>query len=863
MKLLAVDSNSVLNRAFYGIKVLTTKDGTYTNGIYGFLNILLRICEEVQPDAIACAFDLKAPTFRHKRYEGYKAQRKGMPEELAVQLPILKELLEALGYVIVACEGYEADDILGTLSAASCAGGNACVIATGDRDSLQLVNDCVTVRLATTKMGRAESTLYDVAAIEEKYGVTPKELIEVKALMGDSSDNIPGVAGIGEKTALDLIQRYHTVDYIYENLETLEIKPGVRQKLAAGREQCYLSRELAEICCAAPVPTDLGHYLRQRGNPARAYQLLARLEMFSLIEKFGLTPGELAEEESPAPQAARPLPVETATLSQVRELTAGEQVDALLEFEGDDLSGFVLHGGEKLLRADLQAPEFSQMVENLVENVGKLRTTGSKRLYRYGYKNNKDIQIVKFDGELAAYLLSPTSSDYSVGRLAAEYQLTVPPVEGEDLPQMVLDAAVFPALCDLLEQKIEAYGQTRLLAEVEQPLARVLASMEWIGFTLDTDGLQAFGAQLEVDLAQLEERIYGYTGSRFNLNSPKQLGEVLFGQLGLPTRKKTKSGYSTNADVLESLKGKHPIIGDILEYRKLSKLKSTYVEGLMKVVGEDGRVHTSFQQTETRTGRISSIEPNMQNIPVRTELGSNLRKFFRAAPGKVLVDADYSQIELRVLAHIAQDQNMIAAFASGEDIHTQTASQVFNLPPLFVTPLMRSRAKAVNFGIVYGIGAFSLSQDIGVSVAEADSYIKEYLKTYGGVKAYMENTKAKAREDGYVTTLMGRRRYLPELQASNRNTKAFGERVAMNTPIQGTAADIIKIAMIRVFDRLAAEGLASKLVLQVHDELIVESPENEAEQAARILKEEMEGAVALSVPMQVDVGTGSSWYDAK
>ena len=864
MKLLAVDSNSVLNRAFYGIKVLTTKEGIYTNGIYGFLNILLKLCEEVQPDAIACAFDLKAPTFRHLKYEGYKAQRKGMPQELADQLPLLKELLEALGFVMVTCEGYEADDILGTLASASCSQGESCVIATGDRDSLQLVDDCVTVRLATTKMGRAQADVYDVAAIQEKYGVSPRELIEVKALMGDSSDNIPGVAGIGEKTALDLIGRYHSIDYIYSHLDSLDIKAGVRQKLAAGEEICRLSRELAEICRTAPIPTDLEHYRRQPGDPARAYQLLAKLEMFSLIEKFGLTDaGGPGEDPAVQEKEAGPLPVGKLTLEELTHQLEGE-AHMLFSFAGDEMEAMALYTGEKVLWADRQEGEsFDALAQLVEERAAQLRTWGSKSLYRWGYRRGKTLPVVAFDSQLAAYLLSPTSSDYSVARLGAEYQLTTPPVEEQAQPQWVSEGAVFPALCRLLEEKIEEYSQGKLLREVEQPLARVLASMEWLGFALDTQGLAQFGRQLDLDLDQLEKRIYQYAGEEFNINSPKQLGEILFGRLGLPAKKKTKSGYSTNAEVLDSLRGKHPIIEDILEYRKLAKLKSTYVEGLLKVVGPDGRVHTSFQQTETRTGRISSTEPNLQNIPIRTEIGSNLRRFFHAREGARLVDADYSQIELRVLAHIAQDANMIAAFASGEDIHTQTASQVFGLPPLFVTPVMRSRAKAVNFGIVYGIGAFSLAQDIGVSVAEADRYIKDYLKTYSGVQKYMDETKAKAKEEGYVTTLLGRRRYLPELQASNRVTRAFGERVAMNTPIQGTAADIIKIAMIRVFDRLAAEGLASRLILQVHDELIVESPLDEVEQVKTILREEMEGAMTLSVPLKVDTGVGENWYDAK
>ncbi|WP_147539067.1 DNA polymerase I [Anaerotruncus rubiinfantis] len=861
MKLLAIDGNSILNRAFYGIKALTTKNGEFTNGIYGFLNILLKLLEETQPDAVACAFDLRAPTFRHQMFEGYKAQRKGMPEELASQLEPLKELLAALGYKIVTKEGYEADDILGTF-AKSCAGrGDECVIATGDRDSLQLVGERTTVRLATTKMGQASSTVYDVAAVMEKYGVPPRELIDVKALMGDASDNIPGVTGIGEKTALSLIAQYHDLDYIYDHLDELEIKPGVRAKLAADKEMAYTSRTLAKIDCDVPIDADPESYRRAEPDAAKAGALFARFEMFKLADRWGIDPTAAAADpalEESAPQAVLQVSCDPGELSAL--FTDKKAIDLLIEWDDDQPKAVAAAVPGRLILAD-----GAKLNEILGFSAG-LRIWSSKPLYRYLYSFDKNIQNINFDGELAAYLLSPTTSSYAPQPLAAQYNV-VPCVFETEIPSeyasIAADGAVITALHDKLAAEIEATGQQKLLYEIEMPLARVLAAMECEGFALDTDALREYGADLDGRIGELEDGIYRHAGHSFNLNSPKQLGDVLFVDLGLPAKKKTKTGYSTNADVLDSLRGKHPIIELILEYRKLSKLKSTYVDGLLKVVGPDGRVRSTFQQTETRTGRISSTEPNLQNIPIRTAEGSKMRRFFKARPGWKLIDADYSQIELRVLADLAGDKNMIAAFKSGQDIHTTTAAQVFGLPELMVTPALRSRAKAVNFGIVYGIGAFSLSQDIGVSVAEADSYIKNYLATYAGVRKYMEDTIVFARENGYVKTLFGRRRYLPELAASNKVTQAFGERVARNTPIQGTAADIIKIAMVRVFERLRREKMQAKLILQVHDELLVEAPEQEVPLATIILKEEMEHAITLKVPLVADANVGDNWLDAK
>lgn len=863
MKMLAIDGNSILNRAFYGIKLLSAKDGTFTNGIYGFLSILLKITADVQPDAVAIAFDLRAPTFRHKRYEGYKAQRKGMPEELAQQMPILKELLSYLGYTLVEKEGFEADDILGTLAAACTAAKNECVIATGDKDSLQLINDYVTVRLAGTKMGQPDTTLYDTAVFRERYNVYPIQLIDLKAIMGDSSDNIPGVKGIGEKGAIDLISRYNSLENIYENIDTIDVKPAALQKLKDSRDMAFLSKELATIFCEVPIPTDFDSYRRTDIQHGEAARLLSRLEMYKMLERLGVNPSAAPAATDDTPAEAAP----TLTITPLEDMLPLLEdnhvgtIDLLCRWEGDTFKRCAI-----IFKGKLAFTESRTIFGRLLSKPWKLRTENCKQIYRHGCISGTAVQNIIFDSELAGYLANPNSTNYSIMALSQSANAQAHNILG-DIPEayeeLRADCLLFTSLCDNMMKEIAENGQEELLYEIELPLARVLASMELIGFEVDTDALTAFGKELDVDILRHQKHIYECAGHEFNINSPAQMGEVLFGELELPAKKKTKTGYSTNVDVLEGLRGKHPIIESILEYRKLTKLKSTYVDGLLKAVHEDGRIHTSFQQTETRTGRISSTEPNMQNIPVRTEIGANLRKFFGAKAGCVLIDADYSQIELRVLAHMANDENMRGAFLSGEDIHTQTASQVFDLPPLFVTPTMRSRAKAVNFGIVYGISAFSLAQDIGVSVAEADSYIKNYLKTYSGVKKYMDDSVAFGKEHGFVKTMWGRRRYLPELASSNYNLRGFGERVAMNMPIQGTAADIIKIAMVRVFKRLEDEMLEAKLILQVHDELLVEAPEAEAELVKKIVREEMEGAAKLTVPLTADASTGKTWYAAK
>ncbi|MBQ6826116.1 MAG: DNA polymerase I [Clostridia bacterium] len=840
MKLLAIDGNSIINRAFYGIKLLSTKDGVYTNAVYGFINILNRLIENENPDGVAVAFDLKAPTFRHKEYELYKAGRKGMPEELRSQMPILKEWLSLAGYTCVECEGFEADDILGTLARICEDKGEECVISTGDRDSLQLISDKTRVLLAATKMGRPEIINYDKEALFDKYGLTPCEMIELKALMGDSSDNIPGVAGVGEKTATDLITRFHTIDYIYENIDTLDIKEGVKNKLIAGKENAFLSRRLGTICKTAPIDTTIESYKIREKNSQELIRLMTRLEFFKLMEKMGLE----AENSQ----------FSLLDDSDKKELTISEKVlpkgNADIFIENDNIA---VVSGDTVAYCDE-----AQLIEILKNEKIAKRVHDYKNLC----KKYENIENVVFDSQLAGYLCNPSSSDYSPSRLAQEYSALMPELKGE-ADEFLKSACLFSDTCDKLEEELRKTAQLELLKDIEIPLARVLADMEVKGFLVDKEGLQKLSAELGERISVLENEVYSLVGYNFNLNSPKQLGEALFEKLGLPAKKKTKSGYSTNAEVLEGLIDKHPVINIILEYRKLAKLKSTYADGLVSCISADGRIHTTFNQTEARTGRISSLEPNLQNIPVRTDEGKRLREYFIASEKKVLCDADYSQIELRVLASIAGDKNMISAFENSIDIHTATASQVFSMPLDMVTPIMRSRAKAVNFGIVYGIGAFSLSKDIGVTRAEADNYIKSYLASYSGVAEYMENTIKTAKADGYVKTLFGRRRYLPELSNSNGMIRSFGERVARNAPIQGTAADIIKIAMIKVWERLKKELPTASLILQVHDELIVECFEEDSKKACNILREEMENAVSMAVKLTADANVGKNWLIAK
>lgn len=851
MKLLAIDGNSIMNRAFYGIRALANSKGQFTNAITGFMNIYLKELATVKPDCAAVAFDLKAPTFRHKANADYKANRKGMPAELAQQMPVIKELLTDLGVKIIECEGYEADDILGTLSKACADSGNECFILTGDRDSFQLVSDSVTVRLA----GNKETKVYTPQRIMDEYGVSPRQMIEVKALMGDTSDNIKGVKGIGEKTALDLIQRTGSVDGLYEQLPDLKLTPSVRAKLEGGHQDALDSRFLAEIFLEVPIDTDIESYRLTGGDREKTRELLAGLEMFKLMERLDVqgAAADSGEVEAEKKVTLADLPKITEKALESADIKAFEQAGKV----GCELKGGTL----KVICGDVvyTTDDKALVLEFLRSDCTKYALEG-KSLHLFAFGGGARVNGLAFCCDLAGYLLNSQSSDYTVENLCLAYKVAYRSDCGENA-----DIASLLPLCENLEKQLADTEMTQLYRDIELPLCEVLASMEYTGVKADADGIRAFGESLKGKIAELKEQIFAYAGEEFNIASTKQLGVILFEKLGLPVGKKTKTktGYSTGAEVLEELENKHPIIPLILEYRTLTKLDSTYVEGLLKQIGQDGRVHSVFKQTETRTGRISSTEPNMQNIPVRKEIGRNMRKFFVAKQGYVLVDADYSQIELRVLSCVCGDENMQEAFLSGRDIHRSTAAQVFDLPEDFVSDEMRRAAKAVNFGIIYGIGPFSLSKDIGVSVAEAKQYISNYLANYPKVSQFMDKTVEDGIRNGYVTTIFGRRRYIPELNASNKNVQAFGRRAAMNAPIQGAAADIIKLAMVKVYARIAREDIDAHLILQVHDELILEVAEKDRERAEKLLKEEMEGAVRLAVPFTADVHSGHSWYDAK
>ena len=841
MKLLIIDGNSILNRAFFGIKTLTTKDGQYTNAIYGFLNIFLRQLEEHRPERVAVAFDLPGGTFRNRMYEGYKANRKGMPEELAQQMPLVKELIGMLGYQIVTCPGYEADDILGTLSRAASDQGMESLLLSGDRDTFQLVGNGTVVLYPSVRMGKSEITPMDEAAVIEKYGVSPQAFIDVKALMGDSSDNVPGVSGCGEKTATALIAAFGSLDGVYEHLDDSLIKPAMRRHLTEDRETAYLSKKLVTIDRHAPVDENMDMYVRKEPDVDGVTRMLNRLEMRSLISKLGL------EDYKPDP-----LPVSTKN-----EVTDGREVPFGELAEQEMIWLFTEQETVIAVSADTFCPLTQEQLMTLLTGKAAIRTGFGKKLYRKALQQGIDPRPFDFDYEIAAYLLNPSGNDYSLRTLCAEYGI-VPSFRCERE-----EAGLLIPLCETLQHRLEEQGMAELFREIELPLTRVLAHMEHDGFLVDTDGIRLFGVQLSAMADAAQTSVYAIAGHEFNLNSPKQLGTVLFEELNLPHGRKTRTGYSTDAETLERLRYDYDIVEFLLQYRSYQKLYATYVKGLLDAAGDTGRIHTEFRQTETRTGRISSVNPNLQNIPIRTKLGSQMRKFFVSKEGYVLLDADYSQIELRVLASVSNDENMIRAFLDGHDIHTETAAEIFQIPRDMVTADLRRKAKAVNFGIVYGIGAYSLSQDINVSVREAQEYIDNYLRSFSAVHAYLERTVEEARTNGYVTTSYGRRRMLPELSNSNKQVQALGRRLAMNTPIQGTAADIIKIAMIRVFDRLKRECPEAKLILQVHDELIVECPEEKKEAASVILREEMEAAASLRAPLIAEVHTGYSWFDAK
>ena len=881
MKLMVIDGNSLINRAFYGIRMLTTKDGQPTNAVYGFVNILLKLLDEEKPDALCVTFDRKAPTFRHLAYEGYKAQRKGMPDELAAQLPVLKDVLAAMNIPRYELDGWEADDLIGTIAARDTAAGWETVIVTGDKDSLQLVSDATRVKLVSTRMGQTTTKEMTPETFREAYGFDPVHIVDLKALMGDTSDNIPGVKGIGEKTAMDLIQRYQSVEAIYADVEGVEAKPAVKKKLAEGEEQARMSYDLATIRCDAPIDFSPEDARRREPDGPALYELFLALEFNKLIDKMGLSGGPAAgRADKPAAGAVRQERVtDRVRMEELVEQWRREPWVAVLALPSLDVVAVAWDGGARaaLCAAD-RLEGYNELLRALFSGEIQKVSHNVKDLMHLLLDEGLSTDGFCFDTALAAYLLSPTDGSYELEKLGITYFNQEFPKAKEYLAPdafgpladpagpaeaMCAHAALAAALYRALAPKLEELDMHELYYGLELPLCPVLAEMERAGMLVDRRALADFGILLDGRIQADEALIYELAGEEFNINSTQQFGRILFDKLGLPPVKKTKTGYSTNADVLEKLRDKHPIVEAVLDYRQLAKLKSTYVDGLTKVIAADGRIHTSFQNTVTATGRLSSTEPNLQNIPVRTELGAELRKMFVAPAGRVLVDADYSQIELRLLAHIAGDEHMIAAFRAGEDIHTVTASQVFGVPPEQVTHEMRRRAKAVNFGIVYGISAFSLSQDIGVSVAEAKAYMEAYFATFPGVRTYMDAIVERAREQGYVETLFHRRRDLPELKSSNFNLRSFGERVALNMPIQGTAADIMKLAMVAVRKRLRQELPEARLVLQVHDELIVECPEAQAETAAALLKEEMENVVSLSVPLTADAHWGRNWLEAK
>ena len=884
MKLMAIDGNSIINRAYYGIRPLTTRDGLYTHAVFGFLTTLLRLREEEKPDAVCVTFDVHAPTFRHTADEAYKATRKPMPEELRMQMPVLKEVLDALNIPRYELEGWEADDLLGTISRKCEASDWECVVVTGDKDSLQLITDKTKVKLVSTRMGQTTTKDMTPAAFREQYGFDPIHMIDLKALMGDASDNIPGVPGVGEKTAMDLIQKYGSIETLYEKMPDIEAKPAAIRKLAAGEESARHSYWLATIATDAPLEFRPEDNLVRDPGPA-AYPLFLRLEFTKLIERFGLT-------AEPAAQAAEKKAADfTVTVEQVTEPQQAEQMlslwrkaDHVALLALPDLTGVSVvcgTGETTALTAELFFDQYqgdwNGLLRALFSADIKKVSHNVKDLMRTLLENGLPAEGFIFDTALAAYLLDATAGSYDLARLFVTYyneELPKPLHLEKDAFSLLGDpaaaqasfdryAAAVDALYETLVPKLREKDLWDLLQTVEMPLCRVLAEMELAGCRVDARALATFGELLSARAGEIQQRIYDMAGEEFNINSPKQLGGILFDKLGLPHGKKTKTGWSTNADALEKLRYEAPIVGAVLEYRQLTKLKSTYADGLLKAMDSDGRVRTSFQMTVTATGRLSSTEPNLQNIPTRTDLGSEIRKMFIPADGCVLVDADYSQIELRLLAHISGDEGMREAFLSGGDFHAETAAKVFHVAPQDVTHEMRRRAKAVNFGIVYGISAFSLSQDIGSTVAEAKAYMEAYFATFPGVRKYMDAVVEKARETGFVETLFHRRRDLPELTSSNRNLRAFGERVALNMPIQGTAADIMKLAMIAVWRRLKDDLPQARLVLQVHDELIVECPEADAPEVARILAEEMERVVTLSVPLTAEAHWGKNWLEAK
>ena len=851
MKLMILDGNSIVNRAFYGVRQLNAPDGTPSNAVYGFIAILQRLLDEQRPEAVCVAFDLKAPTFRHKAYDAYKAQRKPMPEELAVQMPILKDCLDAMGIRRYELEGYEADDILGTAAKICAAEGWQCLVVTGDKDSLQLVSENTTVCNVKSRMGHTETTLYTPQVFREEYGFEPEHIIDLKALMGDSSDNIPGVPGVGEKTAMTLVQSFETIDKLYASINDESIKESVRKKLVIGEESARLSYWLATINCSIPLDFKPDTNIWNHDYKPELYGLFKRLGFNKFIEKWGLE--EQTHDEPVCHVMLIPRIDVFAEEGVKAAIEAINGADSIAVYAPDGLDSIEFCDGSTVYRAVWAecGDAYNELLRSLFNGRVKIETHNAKDLIRNVVCENLSPDGICFDTALAAYLLDATRSDYELKRLSMGY-----------LGDEIDGAQAISLLGDALKAELAGKGMEKLYYEIELPLCWVLADMERSGFYVDRKALYEYGESLNQGIVALQQSIWEHAGREFNISSPKQLGEILFEELMLPAGKKTKTGWSTGAEVLEKLRDKHPIVDEVLDYRMLTKLKSTYADGLLKVIDADGRIRTKFQMTVTATGRLSSTEPNLQNIPVRKELGAQIRRMFVAAPGMTLVDADYSQIELRLLAHISGDKAMTDAFLSGEDFHTVTASNVFGVPIEQVSSQLRSRAKAVNFGIVYGISAFSLSQDIGVFPNEAKAYMDAYLEKYHGVRDYMKRIVEKGKADGYVDTLYGRRRALPELKSSNFNMRSFGERVALNMPIQGTAADIIKLAMVRVYKRIKHENLKARLILQVHDELIVECPLDEADRVKNILTEEMENAAELSVPLVAEAHCARSWAEA-
>ena len=833
-KLLCIDGNSILNRQFYGIRYLSTKDGFPTNALFGLVNVIAREVESINPDYAAVAFDLKSPTFRHKMYSEYKAGRHATPDALLIQIPPAKKICAAMGFCVLEREGYEADDILGTLSRMADEGGIEAYVLTGDRDSLQLISDNVKILLASN----SETSVYDNGKFFEKYGGNASQYVDVKALMGDSSDNIPGIKGIGEKTAFKLIHDAESLDGLYENLEGMPLSAGVKTKLINGKESAYMSQTLARIDKNVPLGITLDDVSYKGIDREASQKLFSRFELFSALKRFGLDRQE-AEKSS---EDTRP---------EVKEVSEGEFMSLLGPEYSFDFDGEYIYACDGV---NIYKCEFFSGVDGFLKNK-KIIAYDCKSIYKALEERGIHYRECEFDVMLGAYAHDSTLGNFTLERLVSVYL-------GESVDGDVPALWYAYRLAPVISEKLESTGQYSLLKDIEMPLAGILCDMEIEGVTVDREGIANYGEQLDASVVMLENMIYAASGCKFNINSPKQLGEVLFEKLMLPGGKKTKTGYSTNAEVLEKLRKYHPIIDDILEYRQMSKLKGTYVDGLLRMADERSKVHTTFKQTGTVTGRLSSTDPNLQNIPIRTEAGRQFRKYFvPSSPENVLIDADYSQIELRVFAHISGDEHMINAFVSGEDIHASTACRVFGVSPDGVTIEMRKRAKAINFGILYGMGEYSLAEDLKISMAQAKEYIKNYLASYPKIQKYLSDIVAEAKEKGYVSTMFSRRRNIPELSAQNRNIKNFGERVAMNSPIQGSSADIIKIAMINVDKKLKESRTGARIILQVHDELLVESPAEYADEVMKILKDQMENAVKLSVPLNVEAKVGRSWYE--